>query len=206
MRALRAALYSRVSTRDQDASTQLDELRRVAEQRGWDVVAELCDVGSGARHDLPERTRLLDLAARGRLDIVAVWRLDRLGRSVRDLVSAADTLQRARVELVSLRETIDTGTPAGRMVFHVLASVAELERELIRERVVAGLDRARRRGARLGRPRQTVDVEAARALLAQGLSVRAAGKRLGVSARTLGRALGARQKPARAGGSESPGF
>lgn len=196
---MRAALYARVSTSQQSHAAQLDELRAVARQRRWRVVDVARDVGSGARSDLPERARVLDLARRGAIDVVAVWRLDRLGRSVRDLLDAAETLRRARVELVSLREAIDTGTPTGRMVFTVIASVAELERELIGERVRAGLDRAKREGVKLGRPRVAIDVERARELVAAKRDAYRYRRRravlgevadeLGVSRRTLGRAL-----------------
>lgn len=200
---MRAALYARVSTSSQSTAAQLDELRAVARQRRWRVVDVGKDVGSGARSDLPERARLLELARRGGIDVLAVWRLDRLGRSVRDLLDAAETLRRERVELVSLRDAVDTTTPAGRLVFTVLAGVAELEREVIRERVLAGLERAKREGKKLGRPRVAIDVARARELLAhhsprgyywqpyRGKSIRDVARELGYAESTLRRALAA---------------
>lgn len=188
-RAPRAVLYARVSTTAQDCAAQIEELTRVSVQRGWRTIETVWDVGSGARGDLSGRARVLDMAQRARVDVVAVWRLDRLGRSVRDLVDAAATLERSGVQLVSLHESIDTSSPAGRLMFHVLAAVAELEREVIRDRVVAGLERAKRRGIRIGRPRTHVDVDRAVARLEAGASRRAVAAELGVSARTLGRIL-----------------
>ena len=194
----RAVLYARVSTADQDPGVQLDELRAVARQRGWTVVAELVEVGSGARADLPRRSEALDLAHRGAFDIFAAWKLDRIARSLRDLVNATHLLERAGVELVTVRDAIDTGTPAGQFLFHILGAVAQFERALIRERVVAGLARARRQGTKLGRPRRPVDVLIARGLLSRGLSVREAARKMRVSPRTLTRALdraGVARKP-----------
>lgn len=187
--ALRAVLYARVSTGAQSCEAQLEELARVSVQRGWRVVATIADTGSGARGDLAGRLELLELARRARTDVVAVWRLDRLGRSVRDLVEAAAELEAAGVQLVSLHESIDTSSPAGRLMFHVLAAVAELEREVIRDRVVAGIERARRKGVRIGRPRAPVDVDGALERLELGQSRRAVARALGISARTLGRVL-----------------
>lgn len=187
--APRAVLYARVSTGAQSCEAQLEELVRVSVQRGWRVVAALADTGSGARDDLAGRLELLELARRARTDVVAVWRLDRLGRSVRQLIEAAEELERAGVRLVSLHEAIDTSSPAGRLMFHVLAAVAELEREVIRDRVRAGLDAARRRGTRIGRPRTHVDVDGALERLERGASQRAVARELGISARTLARVL-----------------
>jgi DNA invertase Pin-like site-specific DNA recombinase len=191
---IRAALLARVSSSSQSADLQLDELRAVAKQRGWKVVVEATDVGSGARADLPERARVLDEARRGKVDLIAVWRLDRLGRSLRDLIEISSTLRRCKVELFSLRDAVDTGTPAGQLLFSVLGAIAQFERELIGERVRAGLTAARARGVVFGRPRRAVDVGAARRLLDDGHSIRFAARKIGVSARTLDRAL-VRHKP-----------
>lgn len=185
----RAALLTRVSSSAQSADMQLEELRAVAAQRGWKVVLEATDVGSGAAAELPGRTRVLELARRGGVDVIAVWRLDRLGRSLRDLIAIADTLRKYDVELVSLRDAIETHTPAGQLLFSVLGAIAQFERELIGERVRAGLAAARARGVVVGRPRADVNLEAAAVHMGHGDSVRAAARKIGVSPRTLSRAL-----------------
>jgi DNA invertase Pin-like site-specific DNA recombinase len=187
----RVALYARTSTaRDQTPAMQLDELRQVARQRGWEVVGEYVDHGvSGGKDRRPELDRLRSDIQRGRIDVVACWRFDRFARSVRHLVSALDEFRARGIDFVSIRDGIDTSTPAGRFTFHVIAAVAELERELIRERTRAGLAAARRRGARVGRPRVQVDLERARALRAEDKSVREVARALGVGASTIHRAL-----------------
>jgi DNA invertase Pin-like site-specific DNA recombinase len=190
MKPPRAVLYARVSRADQHADLQLEELRRVAAERGWNVVAELVDHGvSGATDRRPQLDRLLTRVASGGVDVVAVWKFDRFARSVRHLVCALDDFRARGVHFFSARDAIDTSTPAGRFTFAVIAAVAELERELIRERTIAGLAVARRRGSRVGRPRCGVDVVAARTLLARGLSQRRVARALGVGASTLRRAL-----------------
>ena len=161
-RKLRAALYARVSTGAQDHA-QLDDLRRLAEQRGY-VTAEYIDTatGSGARV-LPERARLIADARDGRLDLVMVWRLDRLGRSTRDLLEVIENFGAWGVGVLSVKEALDTTTPAGKLVFTIFASIAEFERALIVERVRAGQEAARRRGRLPGRPRRHVDLHGGRA-------------------------------------------
>lgn len=186
----RAALYARVSSSEQKPGLQIDDLHAVARQRHWEVVYEGIDFGSGASSLLESRTKVIDLARHGELDVVAVWRLDRLGRSVRDLLEIAEVLRRSHVELVSLRDCIETGTPSGQLLFTVLGAIAQFERELIGERVRSGIAAARARGVAFGRPRVDVDVERAVDLMNEGASLRAAARELGVSARSLGRALG----------------
>ena len=191
----RVAIYARTSTaREQNPAMQLDELRRMAEQRGWTIVGEYVDRGvSGAKDRRPELDRLMADVRRGGANapgIVAVWRFDRFARSVRHLVNALDEFNTRGVEFVSLQDGIDTSTHVGRFTFHIVAAVAQLERELIRGRVQAGVDAARRRGARLGRPRVRIDLDRARALLAEpGASVRKVARALGCGASTLAKAL-----------------
>ena len=189
----RAILYARVSTtgHGQDVGLQLDELRQVAAQRGWAVVAEHSDTGfSGGDRERPGLAAALDLARRGHADILAVWKLDRLARDVAHLLSVAEDLERWGVGLASARDLhVDTTSAQGRFTLQILGSVAELEKAMIRERVVAGLDRARRAGTRLGRPPVRVDLEAARALRAQGWSFRRVARSLGVSEATIRRRL-----------------
>ncbi len=189
MSTVRAALYARVSTSDQSTALQLDELRQLAAQRGW-LVTEYCDTGSGRQGaSLPERDRLMADARAGRLQVVLVWRFDRFARSTRDLVDALESLRTWGVEFISLREGIDTSTPTGKLVFTIIAALAEFERCLIVERVKAGLEAARRRGVRAGRPRAVVPVARARELIANGMSLRACAQRLGVDPHTLRRSL-----------------
>ena len=150
---MRAALYARVSTLDQEPENQLEELRRYVLARGWTAV-EYVDHGiSGAKEKRPALDALVKDATRRKVDVLVCWRLDRLGRNLRHLVTLLDELQVVGVDFVSLNEGIDATTPAGRLQLHVLAALAEFERARIAERVRAGLARARKQGTRLGRPR-----------------------------------------------------
>ena len=199
----RAALYARVSTSDkgQDPELQLEDLRRLADQRGWAVTQEYVDTGvSGTKGSRPALDALMDDARRGRFDVVAVWRFDRFARSTQHLLRALEEFRALGVDFVSQREAIDTSTPMGKMVFTMIAAVAELEASLIRERVQAGVDRARRQGKKLGRPRRELDLRAARILLDQGHSQREVAEMLGVPRGTLRRRL----QELAGGGSESP--
>ncbi len=151
---MRAAIYARVSTvgNGQSPEMQLREMREYCERRGWTVAGEYVDEGiSGAKDRRPELDRLMQDGHRRRFDVVAVWKFDPFARSVSHLLRALDTFRALGIEFVSLSESLDTATPAGRMVFTVLGAVAELERSLIAERVRAGLRNARAKGKRLGR-------------------------------------------------------
>ena len=169
----RVALYVRVSTRSaQTIENQRRELEAVAVARGWEVVDVYEDIGvSGAKGRVgrPAFDRMLRDATRGRVDMIAAWSVDRLGRSLQDLVSFLAELQAIRCDLYLHRQAIDTTTPAGRALFGMLGVFAEFEREIICERIHAGLARARARGKRLGRPRIPAAKEAAiRAALRSG--------------------------------------
>src|SRR3954468_10801221 len=156
---MRCAVYARVSTFDQEPENQLSELRRYTAARGW-TSAEYVDRGiSGAKDRRAALDRLLADARRRRFDVVLVWRLDRLGRSLKHLITMLDELAALGVAFVSLAEGIDATTPAGRLQMHLLGAIAEFERGRIRERVKAGLARARAQGVRLGRPRRRIDPE-----------------------------------------------
>ncbi len=179
-RPLRAALYARVSTTDQTCENQLLELRRYAEARGW-TPTEYVDNGiSGAKERRPALDQLLTDARQRRIDVIVVWRLDRFGRSLRHLVTTIDELAAAGVAFVSMGESIDTASPTGRLMPGILGSFAQFERERIKERIQAGLQRARRQGQRLGRRRQKIDPVALQRV--HGMSVREAAKALGVPA------------------------
>lgn len=181
---IRTALYARISTSNngQSPEMQLRELREYCERRGWTVAGEYVDTGiSGAKDRRPELDRLMADAHKRRFDVVSVWKFDRFARSVSHLLRALDTFRVLGIEFVSLSESLDTATPAGRMVFTVLGAVAELERSLIAERVRAGLRNAKAKGVRLGRPRMFVDVARIGSLHTQGCSVREIAAELGYS-------------------------
>ncbi|HME70612.1 MAG TPA: recombinase family protein [Myxococcota bacterium] len=154
----RVALYARVSTTDQRPEIQVESLRGYSQARGLGVVGEYVDHGvSGAKDRRPALDRLLADARRRRFDVVACVKLDRLARSVHHLTSLAREFEALGIDLVVLDQAIDTSTPAGRLLFHVLGSIAEFERDLIRERTVAGMRAAKKRGARIGRPQADLD-------------------------------------------------
>jgi DNA invertase Pin-like site-specific DNA recombinase len=153
---MKAALYARVSTKDkgQDPEMQLSELREYASKRSWDVVGQFVDVGvSGSKNSRPQLDAMMRLAKSRKIDVIAVWKLDRFGRSLRHLVDALAELNAVGCAFVSLRDSLDLSTPAGRMMFHVIGAMAEFERELIRERVKAGLANAAKHGRYAGRPK-----------------------------------------------------
>jgi DNA invertase Pin-like site-specific DNA recombinase len=184
---VRAAIYARVSTLDQEPENQLRELRRFAEARGW-TTTEFVDHGvSGGRDRRPALDELLRAARRRRIDIVLCWKLDRLGRNLKHLVTLLDELQSLGVAFVSLAEGIDATTPAGKLQMHILAAIAEFERGRLAERVVLGLERARAQGVRLGRPKKLVPLDQVEAV--RHLPVKQAASRLGVSLATAYRWL-----------------
>jgi DNA invertase Pin-like site-specific DNA recombinase len=186
------AIYARISTTNhgQDVSMQTRELRDYCERRGWTVVGEYVDAGiSGTKDRRPELDRLMADAHKRRFDVVVVWKFDRFARSVSHLLRALDTFRVLGIEFVSLSESLDTATPAGRMVFTVLGAVAELERSLIAERVRARLRNARAKGKRLGRPRVALDARRIAALRNSGASWATICRETGLSKGTAQRAL-----------------
>ena len=183
---MRCAIYARVSTSEQTCDNQLIELRRYVEARGW-TGTEFVDSGvSGAKDRRPALDALLKEAKRRRFDALVVWRLDRLGRNLKHLVTLLEDVQAVGIAFVSLNEGIDCTTAAGRLQLHVLAALAEFERARIAERVRAGLARVRASGKRLGRPGASVAMtDLARTA---HLSVRDAAAVLGVSRSVVHRA------------------
>ena len=182
---MKAAIYARVSTVDQEPENQLQELRRYLAARGWSGV-EYVDRGvSGAKDRRPALDQLLTDARRRRFDVVVCWRLDRLGRNLKHLITLLEELQVLGVAFVSLAEGIDATTPAGKLQMHILGAIAEFERERIRERVMAGLQRARSQGKRLGRPKALIPLD--RLQRVNDLTVSVAAERLGVSRSTVKR-------------------
>jgi len=176
---MRAALYSRVSTLEQEPENQTGELRRFAEARGWTVVEYLDHGVSGSKERRPALDRLITDAKRRRFDVLVCWRLDRLGRNLKHLITLLDDLQALGIAFVSLAEGIDATTPAGKLQLHILAAIAEFERGRIQERVMAGLARARAQGTRLGRRPHIITDE--RLDASAHLSLRKAAEVLGVS-------------------------
>ncbi len=186
---MKAAIYIRVSNGNQSPEMQLQELHQYAARRGWEI-SEYTDRGhSGARESRPALDRLMTDARRRRFDAVLVWRFDRFSRSLRQLVNSLEEFRSLGIDFVSLHEGVDTSTPNGRLVFGIFASIAEFERELIRDRVRSGLAAARARGQTLGRPRRRVDRAKIIRLQAAGRSVNAISKLLKVSRGTITRAL-----------------
>jgi DNA invertase Pin-like site-specific DNA recombinase len=193
----RAAVYARVSTRNghQDPEVQLLALRQVAERAGWQVVEEYVDHGiSGAkgRDQRPAFDRLMKDATRRKFDIIMAWSVDRLGRSLQDLVGFLGEVHAQGVDLYLDRQGVDTTTPGGKALFQMMGVFAEFERAMIRDRVCAGLDKARARGKRLGRPTVSSSVEdAIRLARAAGKGQLAIAQDLGVGVSTVRRVLGA---------------
>jgi DNA invertase Pin-like site-specific DNA recombinase len=158
----RAAIYVRVSTDKQTIENQLRELRQIAERRGWEVVHEYHDAGiSGAkrRESRPGPDQMLKDAQRRRFDVVMAWAIDRLGRSLIDLLGTIQALETCGVDLYLDQQSIDTTTPAGRLMFQITGAFAEFERSMIRQRVLAGLRRAVEKGSILGRPKISAELE-----------------------------------------------
>jgi DNA invertase Pin-like site-specific DNA recombinase len=169
---MRVALYARVSAQAQDPQVQLAPLRHHVAQRGWELSEEFVDQGvSGARARRPALDRLMKAAWAGRFQAVLVWRFDRFARSVKHLVTALDTFRALGVAFISLQEQLDTSTPIGQAMFTIIGAMAQLERDIIRERVKAGVERARARGIRLGRPTANVDLAHLQVLRRQGCSM-----------------------------------
>jgi DNA invertase Pin-like site-specific DNA recombinase len=189
----RVALYARVSTKGlgQDPEGQLIGLREYAERRGWTIASEYVDNGySGAKSNTrPALQRLWKEARQRKFDVVAVWKLDRFGRSLRDLVNSLDEFRGLGIEFVSLTEAIDFGSSLGAVMFALIGAMAEFERNLIRERVAMGMERARRQGRNLGRPKVEVNPHYVAALRSEGLSWNEIASKLGVGRGTVCRAF-----------------
>jgi putative DNA-invertase from lambdoid prophage Rac len=184
------AIYARVSTSDQNCEMQVRELREYAARRGWHVSAEYLDTGwSGAKASRPELDRLMKDAALRRFDAVLVWKLDRFGRSVRNCLDGIEALRANGVRFLAVSQSIDTdeSNPTARLLLHILASVAEFERELIRERVRAGIKSAKHKGKQLGRKRVVFDHSKAIEMHLAGTSIRDIAAALGVGVGTIHR-------------------
>ena len=186
---MKAALYLRVSSNDQNPETQRYDLLQLVQQRGLTIVDEYVDKLSGARARRPGLDRLMSDARRGRFDVVVVWAFDRLARSVRHFLETLDELNHLNIGFVSFRENIDTSGPLGRAMIIIVSAVAELERNLIVERVKAGMRRAKLEGQHIGRPKLIVDRDAVLRDRQRGISIRQLAKMHRLSRTSITRVL-----------------
>ena len=185
----RAALYLRVSTVDQHPESQLHDLRQLAAQRGLEIVREYTDKISGTKSRRPGLDELLHDARHRRVDVLLVWAFDRIGRSTRHVLEVLDELNHLQVEFISFRENIDTGGPLGRALIIIIGAIAELERNLIIERVRAGMRRAKLEGRHIGRQPLSIDRQAVKRDRASGLSLTEISKSHNISRATVCRVL-----------------
>jgi DNA invertase Pin-like site-specific DNA recombinase len=183
---MRIAIYARVSTKDQSCELQLRDLRSYCAARGFEAVREYVDVGqSGAKDSRPELNKLMDDARKRQFDAIVVWRFDRFARSTKHLLLALEEFRSLGIQFISYQENIDTSSPLGQALFTIVSAVAQLERDLIRERVSAGIRNARANGKKLGRPKSLVDRERILKLKAKGHSLREIAAKLGVGYGTV---------------------
>ena len=192
----RVAIYARVSTVNQTVENQFQELRIVAERNGWTIVAELSDngiSGSKGRDQRPAFDELLKRATRREFDLIMVWAIDRLGRSIQHLVGFMNEIQSLNVDLYVHQQAIDTTTPSGRMIFGIFSALGEYERELMRERIMAGQRRARSQGVKIGRPSKMNDAvkTSVKLLHGNGMAIRNIAKQLEIGVGTVYSALNA---------------
>jgi DNA invertase Pin-like site-specific DNA recombinase len=183
---MRIGIYARVSTKDQSCELQVRDLRAYCAARGFDLVREYIDVGqSGAKDSRPELNKLMDDARKRQFDAIVVWRFDRFARSTKHLLSALEEFRSLGIQFISYQENVDTSTPFGHALFTIVSAVAQLECDLIRERVSAGIRNARANGKKLGRPKNRVDHERILELREQGQSLRQIAATLGVGYGTV---------------------
>jgi len=183
---MRIGIYARVSTQDQSCELQLRDLRTYCAARGFSVVREHVDVGeSGAKDSRPQLNELMAAARKRLFDAVVVWRFDRFARSTKHLLLALEEFRSLGIQFISYQENMDTSSPLGQALFTIVSAVAQLERDLIRERVSAGIRNARACGKQFGRPRRMVNHEEVRRLRSEGASLRQIAAKLGVGYGTV---------------------
>jgi DNA invertase Pin-like site-specific DNA recombinase len=183
---MRAAIYARVSTKDQSCDMQTRDLRAYCAARGSAIIREYIDIGeSGAEDSRPELNELMADARKRKFDAILVWRFDRFARSTKHLLLALEEFRSLGIQFISYQENIDTNSPLGQALFTIVSAVAQLERDLIRERVSAGIRHAKANGKQLGRPRRIVDRDRVLQLKAQGSSVREISRALGIGYGTV---------------------
>ena len=186
----RAAIYCRISTvnHGQSVDMQLLDLRKFAEQRGFEIIREYSDEGqSGSKSSRPALDAMLGDAKRGKFQVLLIWKLDRLGRSTAHLIRLLEDFKAMRIELISFSEGLDFSTTSGKLFYTLISAFAEFERDTIRERVRAGLRNARAKGKRLGRPRVVVDASRIARLREQGTPWATIASQLGVGEGTVRR-------------------
>ncbi len=183
---MRIAIYARVSTKDQSCDLQLRDLRAYCAARGFSLQREYVDVGeSGAKDSRPQLNELMSAARKRLFDAAVVWRFDRFARSTKHLLLALEEFRALGIQFISYQENIDTSSPLGQALFTIVSAVAQLERDLIRDRVSAGIRNARASGKQLGRPRRVVNHEDVRRLRLEGASLRQIADKLGVGYGTV---------------------
>ena len=187
---MRAAIYCRVSTSDQSVEMQLRDLRKLADGRGFEVVKEFCDEGqSGAKSSRPALDKMLADAKAGKFEVILIWRLDRLGRSLANLIRLLEDFQTWNVALISFSESLDFTTSMGKLFYQLLGAFSEFERETIRERTRSGLRNAKARGIKLGRRIVPVDLGEVRRMRQAGTSYKTISQTLRVSVGSIYRAM-----------------
>jgi DNA invertase Pin-like site-specific DNA recombinase len=183
---MRIGIYARVSTRDQNCEMQIRDLRAYCTARGFELVREFIDVGqSGAKDSRPELNKLMDDARKRQFDAIVVWRFDRFARSTKHLLLALDEFRSLGIQFISYQENIDTSSALGQAMFTIVGAVAQLERDIIRERVNAGIQNARANGTRFGRPTVQVNCEQILELRARGNSLQQIATNLGIGYGTV---------------------
>ncbi|MDP6660905.1 MAG: recombinase family protein [Alphaproteobacteria bacterium] len=195
MMTKRVAIYARVSTKDQDCDRQLVELREVAENHNWVIVDEYVDIGiSGAQKSRPELDRMLKDAISRKFEMVATLELSRLGRSVSNMCEIVDLLKSKNIHLFIKNQNVDTTTIVGDFFFNIMNCVAQYERDLIRERIMSGLENAKRKGVKLGRPGISQDMkDDIQTLRKTGLSFNKIAQQVGISKSVVVRTIHAQQ-------------
>jgi DNA invertase Pin-like site-specific DNA recombinase len=183
---MRIGIYARVSTKDQSCELQIRDLRAYCTARGFELVREYIDVGqSGAKDSRPELNNLMDDARKRQFDAIVVWRFDRFARCTKHLLTALEEFRALGIQFISYQENVDTSTPLGQALFTIVSAVAQLERELIRERVSAGIRNARANGKKLGRPKTSVGRAQVLQLREQGQSLQQIATNLGIGYGTV---------------------
>src|SRR6266849_5233704 len=183
---MRVGIYARVSTKDQSCELQLRDLRTYCAARGFEPAREYIDVGhSGAKESRPELNKLMEDARKRRFDAIVVWRFDRFARSTKHLLLALEEFRSLGIQFISYQENMDTSSPLGQALFTIVAAVAQLERDLIRERVSAGIRNARANGKKLGRPMRAVDRDQILRMRAEGQSLQHIADTLGIGYGTV---------------------
>ena len=193
---MRVAIYGRCSTEIQTVENQLIDLRRYCRERGWDIQGEYTDTISGTIDNRPGLNALMEVLRKKRANVLLCWRFDRVARSSSHLLKILEECKHLSVTFISLQENVDTGSPLGQAIFTIISAMACLERDIIVERVKAGLRRARDKdGIRLGRPPLKIDADEVLRLRATGLSIRAIAKKVNAPKSVVARALQPKTRP-----------